>query len=874
MKKLLYAVAAFAVLFTSCAKDDAVAPVEDKEALVSFCVNSPAVATRYGEGEKATALYYAVYDANGLVEAISKIDEPEEIKISTTVDLRLIQGRSYDVLFWAADANAPYTVDWTNKTMTVSDVLTANQESYDAFFKYESLGEVSGALSKTIELRRPFAQLNIATGDTTDAGKAEFVVSQTAVTVENVYKTLNFIDGTVSNEDKVVFDWADKANGKITANNNEYDHIAMNYLLVGEKKLVNVTLGINNEVERKYSSVPVQRNYRTNIVGNILTSPAEFNVVILPGFEEDEHPFTDEDKLAMAAQTGGEYTLTEDVVLSSALEVSSAFTLNLNGKTLKTAAERGYIVEVTEGGSANIKNGKLEVISTNGDVDGTGASTGGSSAVYCNGGNVTMENVEIIGSQRGGHRAVQVFDGVGDFTNVKIDVNYGSGFNAGSGATVTLKDCEVTVNGMYSAPYNSVCFSVMGGGKLIVESGNYKIINNDVYPTGKSHGGWLGIVMNSGGTMDINGGTFTNVPADLTALSHERSMFSIDATAGLSATLNLNGGTFTPQRNKMVEKGGSGSNDVFAYVDGKLIEGFYVNDGVLAAMHNMGNGSWMVIHNLDNVDAVVSDATELENALATGGNVVLAGDVTYSNNKIENDAVINLNGNTFTPSTAINLNNNADLTMVGGNYEVNVGSGYVDVRPSSENGSVVVYENVHFVSNYINKTYGTSTDRLNSVVEIAAAAAGAKTVIKFKNCTFDNGKVLIEGMSGKAGIVEAVFEGCTFNALTNSSPIDVMNYVTATIEVKNCTFNLECTSGVASAIDVSPSSSTSVVLTATNNTFNAVAATPYTYDASKGETEAHNIKVHGTPANIKFISAYDNATVTETGTTKSGIAKL
>ena len=41
MKKLLLAVAAFAVLFTSCAKDDVVAPVEDKEALVSFCVNSP-----------------------------------------------------------------------------------------------------------------------------------------------------------------------------------------------------------------------------------------------------------------------------------------------------------------------------------------------------------------------------------------------------------------------------------------------------------------------------------------------------------------------------------------------------------------------------------------------------------------------------------------------------------------------------------------------------------------------------------------------------------------------------------------------------------------------------------------------------------------
>ena len=654
MKKLLLAVAAFAVLFTSCAKDETVAPVEN-EALVSFCVNSPAVATRaeYGNGQTATKLQWAVYDQNGIVAALKG---EKEFQLSTTVELKLIQGREYDVLFWAADANAPYTVNWDDKTMTVSDVLTANQESYDAFFKYESLGTVNGAMSKTIELRRPFAQLNIATGDTDDAANAEFTVATTGVTVSKIYSKMSLETGAVdtTTETAVTFAMANKADGTITVGENDYDHIAMNYLLVGDKKLVNVELKINDEgLIRNYSSVPVQRNYRTNIVGNILTSPAEFNVVILPGFEENEHPFTDEDKLAMAAQTGGEYTLTEDVVLSSALEVSSAFTLNLNGKTLKTAAEGGYIVKVTEGGSANIKNGKLEVISTNGTVTGTGTSTGGSSAVYCNGGNVTMENVEIIGSQRGGHRAVQVFDGVGDFTNVKIDVNYGSGFNAGSGATVTLKDCEVTVNGMYSAPYNSVCFSVMGGGKLIVESGNYKIINDDVYPTGKSHGGWLGIIMDSGGTMDINGGTFTNVPADLAALSHERSMFSIDATAGLSATLNLNGGTFAPQRNKMVEKGGSGSNDVFAYVDGNLIPGFYVNDGVLAAMHDMGDGRWMVIHDLANVDAVASTPAELDAALAAGGNIVLGADVTHST-AIQNDANINLNGNTFEATTTIN----------------------------------------------------------------------------------------------------------------------------------------------------------------------------------------------------------------------------
>jgi hypothetical protein len=63
-----------------------------------------------------------------------------------------------------------------------------------------------------------------------------------------------------------------------------------------------------------------------------------------------------------------------------------------------------------------------------------------------------------------------------------------------------------------------------------------------------------------------------------------------------------------------------------------------------------------------------------------------------------------------------------------------------------------------------------------------------------------------------------------------------------------------------------------VTLIAENNTINAVAATPYTYDAAAGETEANNVKVNGTPANIKFVSAYENTTATVTGTVATGIA--
>ena len=67
----------------------------------------------------------------------------------------------------------------------------------------------------------------------------------------------------------------------------------------------------------------------------------------------------------------------------------------------------------------------------------------------------------------------------------------------------------------------------------------------------------------------------------------------------------------------------------------------------------------------------------------------------------------------------------------------------------------------------------------------------------------------------------------------------------------------------------SPSSSTAVTIIAENNTLNATAATP----TDSSVTGVDVIKVLGTPQNIKFISAYDNCTVTEVNTSKSGIAR-
>ena len=67
----------------------------------------------------------------------------------------------------------------------------------------------------------------------------------------------------------------------------------MNYLLIGtEKSTIDVEFGYSNgadEYNRTYTFVPVQRNYRTNIYGSLLTSSLDINIAIEPSFNDPDY---------------------------------------------------------------------------------------------------------------------------------------------------------------------------------------------------------------------------------------------------------------------------------------------------------------------------------------------------------------------------------------------------------------------------------------------------------------------------------------------------------------------------------------------------------------------------------------------------------
>ncbi len=314
MKKSLlsvFAVAAGLLMATSCSTKQEEEVTVGGEAVVSFTaqlpsgVNSRAPqeatdnATTFGDGKTATHLQYAVYkvdgDQWGLIGDLSK--EATLVDLKTTVTLQLVNGTTYAVVFWAdattTTKNSIYTFDKTNCTITAKyDGVASSDENLDAFYAVETF-KVEGSSQKTIELHRPFAQLNIGTADLTAADVAGQKIDSAGITVI-VPNKLNLKDGKVDGKEEVTFAKALLPTDKAFPVEG-YQYLTMNYLLMSEDKTADNTVTISydnaNVPKRVFNNVPLQRNYRTNIYGNLLTSTTLFNVVINPDFIKPDEEF-------------------------------------------------------------------------------------------------------------------------------------------------------------------------------------------------------------------------------------------------------------------------------------------------------------------------------------------------------------------------------------------------------------------------------------------------------------------------------------------------------------------------------------------------------------------------------------------------------
>ena len=294
MKKYLFAsIALGALALASCSNEEFDVKPSGSEGTVTFTASLPAsVASRdFSDGQTAKNLQYAVYAQGTQTPLFEGTATFENLK--ATVSTTLATGKTYDILFWAQADGAPYTFTAATQEVTVNyDGITANNESLDAFFWAEKDLTVTGPVSKTITLTRPFAQVNVGTNDFALAEKAGLTVTQSSLSFStNVANAINLYSGAVSGEAEVTFGLANiptTTDGAFPVAN--YDYLAMAYVLVAaDKQTLDVTLATDGTPSKPvFASVPVQRNYRTNIYGALLTNPAVFNVEINPDYEQPD----------------------------------------------------------------------------------------------------------------------------------------------------------------------------------------------------------------------------------------------------------------------------------------------------------------------------------------------------------------------------------------------------------------------------------------------------------------------------------------------------------------------------------------------------------------------------------------------------------
>jgi hypothetical protein len=167
--------------------------------------------------------------------------------------------------------------------------MTANSDKYDAFTAYYPL-KITGATRLTVELKRPFAQINFGTNDL-DARAKQIGFSVKNSTIKcHPYQTLDLRTGVVSNqsEEDITFKSAPVLTDEAFPVEG-YDYISMNYILAPlDKETTSLTLIVDDDYTLECPNIPIRRNYRTNIYGSLFFRPADIFVDLDTYYASDD----------------------------------------------------------------------------------------------------------------------------------------------------------------------------------------------------------------------------------------------------------------------------------------------------------------------------------------------------------------------------------------------------------------------------------------------------------------------------------------------------------------------------------------------------------------------------------------------------------
>ena len=521
MKKIIIpAISLAALLLTgACSIDERTSGDNGDEALLTLNMGlDGAVQTRaIGDGTGADHLKYVVFDVNGnRIPGIEIFDE--DVEFPTTQTITLAKGQTYMIAFWAQNSDCDaYTVSDDMVVDINYEGVLSNDETRDAFFKTVKV-TVTGDAELDVELTRPFAQINVGvtTEDWNAAVAAGITITESKAVVKQAASKLNLLNGTVSVPVDVTFDFANiptddlsvDLDGDGTAETFKY--LSMNYILPFDELTGESSTTLNDleftfrpvagndiTLTKGLDAVPVQRNWRTNIVGRILSGNLDIKISIDPGFNGDNN------NEIWDGNTTNEPESTEtEWIVSSAAEWAYLKQYGTQGKNIKLDADINFFGNEVKGigfsgtfdgqgykmfnmtllpGGSDYSNGLFQGDASSGDItvknltieNVTAASSnpehGYVGAIFgdVQNGNLTLENVHVKNVDL---RGVQSVGGLVGFV--------------ASGKTVNINNCSVD------------------GSKL----SNYAVENESGYVAG--------LVGRPVGTVNVTNSTVTNTTID------------------------------------------------------------------------------------------------------------------------------------------------------------------------------------------------------------------------------------------------------------------------------------------------------------------------------------------------------------------------
>ena len=280
-------------------------------------------------------------------------------------DLQLVSGHKYLLVFWADNAtedsdngfedNHYNTADFPEVTFKEGGTYKSNDDTRDAFFASYPI-EVNGPSSHDINLHRPFGQLNITTNDYRTVAEDFASLLPTQVKIDfsgiEIPTGIDLLTGELT-EDKesslvsgpvgiAEVSYPIAADG---CRQLSFDYIFAPYeeegeeqqLVLNEFKMHFQNGGQETISAYTFQNIPVRRNYRTNVSGNLLTDRTGIDVEVVPDFNEPAIEINTEEELVDVLTNGGDAVLTGDITVSAqtlSLTEGETASLDLDGHTI------------------------------------------------------------------------------------------------------------------------------------------------------------------------------------------------------------------------------------------------------------------------------------------------------------------------------------------------------------------------------------------------------------------------------------------------------------------------------------------------------------------------------------------------------------